>query len=126
MPFGLDVVGSLFFDAMSRENGVEIVRSQNLMQRGSSVTDVSIDDYTPLHIAAEHGRIENIEWLVNEGADVNAESRGFYTPLDLAIRNNQTEAVECLRKLGAKTRDELAMEVNEEINEKNDIGSFLQ
>ncbi len=41
------------------------------------------DEYerTPLHIAARHGRLEAVKWLLDNGADVNAPGYNKYTPL---------------------------------------------
>ena len=75
-------------------------------------TDVNAKEWkhrrTPLHFAADNGRKEIVELLINNGADVNARLVGGYalkgmTPLDVTILH--PEIADLLRKHGGKTGD---------------------
>ena len=52
------------------------------------------NESTALHKAAEYGRVDVIEFLMNEGADVNIENSGQFTPFMLAARDGKHEVVE--------------------------------
>ena len=60
---------------------------------------------TPFHFAADNGRKEIVELLINNGADVNARLVGGYalkgmTPLDVTILHPEIACL--LRKHGGK------------------------
>jgi ankyrin repeat protein len=60
------------------------------VERGVSLEAMDYRDKTPLQLAAEQGRMEIVEYLVEAGADVNAATdpaSGEVTPLRAAIDN---------------------------------------
>lgn len=52
--------------------------------------------HTPLHLAAYHGSIESLQYLIQKGADANAKDHKGAIPAMLAAFNNQQEALELL------------------------------
>ncbi len=73
-----------------------------LVNAGVSVDSVDKDGTPMLCIAARHGSIHMVKWLVEKNANINAvsEDRG-YTPLMDAIWKNKQELVEYLVSMGA-------------------------
>ena len=73
-----------------------------------------VDDWTPLHNAAEHGQATIAELLIEKGANVNTRDVDGETPLDVVIHpensNNTGETADLLRKHGGKTGEELKAE----------------
>jgi ankyrin repeat protein len=55
-----------------------------------------------LHCAAENGRKEIVEMLINANADVNERSNNGYTALYFATDNGHTEIVEMLISAGSE------------------------
>ncbi|KAI1734559.1 hypothetical protein F4680DRAFT_338996 [Xylaria scruposa] len=56
---------------------------------------------TPLSLAAEHGHIDIIGWLLDLGAGINARSNLNRTPLSYAVVRGHVEAVKLLIQAGA-------------------------
>ena len=52
---------------------------------------------TPLHIAAEHGHVANVQTLIEAGADLLAKDSLGLTALDLADKADHTECMAVLR-----------------------------
>jgi ankyrin repeat protein len=59
------------------------------------------EELTPLHEAAERGKLEVVMYLVEKGANVNIKSRGDSTPLEKAARGGHAEVMEYLISKGA-------------------------
>ena len=76
-----------------------------LLERGADPNAAKTEDgFTPLHVAAEWGRIGVVRVLLAHGADVNALGQGRYRmvpPLHLAETEGRTEAADLLREAGA-------------------------
>ena len=87
---------------------------EDVKQHIAGGTDVNAkaSGYTPLHNAAEFGRVgagkKIAELLIAAGADVNAKDRYGETPLDAAPPYSET--ADLLRKHGGKTKKELEAE----------------
>ncbi|CAI2320885.1 unnamed protein product [Caenorhabditis sp. 36 PRJEB53466] len=60
-------------------------------------------EYTPLHLAVMHNKIEDVRKHLKNGAFVNVHSLGktVETPLHTAVQNDSTEIVQVLLKNGA-------------------------
>ncbi len=70
-------------------------------QRASLVSTDTNKMPHPLTTAAIHGRIEIMEYLLEQGANINQKGKLSLTALDEAIAQNQAEAFSCLIKHGA-------------------------
>lgn len=59
------------------------------------------EGYTPLHRAAQEGRVSVVAAMLNAGADIEAFDRQFGTPLCVAIKAKQNAVVDLLLAHGA-------------------------
>lgn len=57
--------------------------------------------FTPLHWAAEYGRVEVVDLLLRSGADINATENHGETPLQIAVRGDQFHVIKLLIEGGA-------------------------
>lgn len=57
--------------------------------------------WTALMIAAQQGRLEIAQWLVDQGADVNAENQHKLSALGAAVSENHAELIKLLVQHGA-------------------------
>ena len=57
-----------------------------------------LDLRTPLHFAAEEGRILAVSFLISIAADPDLQDRWGQTPLDLALKRNTEHHMYVLRK----------------------------
>jgi ankyrin repeat protein len=74
---------------------------------GEDVNLRGLANMTPLHRAAQNGRKEMVELLIENGADINAMTDSGETPLDWAINRRHVELYPQIRKHGGKTSEEL-------------------
>ena len=81
--------------------GADILR--NLLENGALPSTSGHRDWTPLMLASMHGRIENVELLIEYGADLNAKQDMGESALSLAAEHCNPEIVELLLKAGAST-----------------------
>ena len=81
-----------------------------LISHGADLAQRGINDYTPLHLAAERGDLAMVELLLGRGADPNQISHidDMETALELAERAGQTEVAERLGPLTTRLDWELA------------------
>ncbi|TSK13381.1 Ankyrin repeat domain-containing protein 27 [Bagarius yarrelli] len=66
------------------------------------VNSSNADGFTPLHVAALHGRTALVSLLIRHGANINVCNSQNATPLHLACQNSHTEAVRSLVECNAK------------------------
>uniref|UniRef100_A0A3Q3X142 VPS9 domain-containing protein n=1 Tax=Mola mola TaxID=94237 RepID=A0A3Q3X142_MOLML len=62
----------------------------------------NVDGFTPLHVAALHGRSALVALLIQHGANVNARTNQSATPLHLASQNCHVQVVRYLLECNAK------------------------
>ncbi len=77
---------------------------QREVTAGASLESTDHRDKTPLHLAAEQGHMQIVEYLVENGANVNATTPAKYgevTPLRYAIANEDYQMVRYLIQNGA-------------------------
>jgi len=68
------------------------------------------DGKTPLQVATQHGRLNNMKLLLDQGADVNAKDKAGQTALYVAVQQNKnTDSIKLLLDKGAdiNTKDKV-------------------
>ena len=66
------------------------------------------DKRTALHLAAKHGHLDVVTWLVDSaGADATSQDRWGNSALDDAVRSSHRECAEFLERRGARLRGSL-------------------
>jgi hypothetical protein len=79
----------------------DLTAVKELLRRGVDVNARTGGGWTPLHVAAENGRVEIAELLISSGADVNARTKYGSTPLHEAARRGHADVVRLLLERGA-------------------------
>lgn len=80
----------------------DLRRLRTLVSEGLDINTGNYDRRTPLHLAANHGHMSMIEFMIDRmGADVRVKDRWGGTPLDDAIRCKKDDVVAFLQKKGA-------------------------
>jgi ankyrin repeat protein len=73
-----------------------------LLEHGADVNIRTLGNSTPLHKAAENGKVEIVRMLLEHGANVGAEDEEGKTPLHSATQNGRFEIVRLLLENGAE------------------------
>ena len=76
-------------------------QSREIKNRPRKPVNDSADKGMSLRMAANSGRLEEVERLLSEGADINARASNGMTPLILASWMGHTKVVELLLRKGA-------------------------
>ncbi|MDF2435501.1 MAG: receptor-interacting serine/threonine-protein kinase 4, partial [Mucilaginibacter sp.] len=79
--------------------GGEII--SGLLRKGLNADARTNNGRSPLHIASQHGRSENLIALLEHGADLNATDQESLTPLHLAVLQGSMESMQELINMGA-------------------------
>ncbi|XP_041966850.1 ankyrin repeat domain-containing protein 27 isoform X3 [Alosa sapidissima] len=74
----------------------------SLQSSGVGVNSSSADGFTPLHVAALHGRGALVSLLTRHGANINARNSQGATPLHLACQNSHAQVIASLLECNAK------------------------
>jgi len=72
------------------------------ISKGVNVDELSVNDWTALHAAADHGHTEIIQALVGAGANVNIRSDDDYLPLHCAAISGYDQATRLLLESGSE------------------------
>ena len=82
------------------------------MKKGANVNAKCKNDYTPLCIAAEKGKLDVVKYLTENGANINAKTNDDKTPLYIAAKNGHSEVVDYLcRGIKRKAEDEASVPI---------------
>jgi ankyrin repeat protein len=75
-----------------------------LLSRGANPNQRGVNDYTPLHVAAEMGDLRAVELLLSHGADPNEVTRidDLEAPVEVAEKAGHRAVAERLRPLTAR------------------------
>ncbi|XP_031421001.1 ankyrin repeat domain-containing protein 27 [Clupea harengus] len=74
----------------------------SLQSSGVGMNSSSADGFTPLHVAALHGRGALVSLLIRHGANINARNSQGVTPLHLACQNSHMQVITSLLEYNAK------------------------
>ena len=86
---------------IARNSFYEIEEFEKFIEEGADFMVKNRGLKTPLHIAAEAGRLDIVQSLIeNHNVDPNLQCRDKATPAHLAAKSNQTEVVEWLIENG--------------------------
>lgn len=86
---------------IARNSFYDIEEFEKFIEEGADFMVKNRDLKTPLHIAAEAGRLDIVQSLIeNHNVDPNLQCRDKATPAHLAAKSNQTEVVEWLIENG--------------------------
>ena len=69
---------------------------------GANIEAKHHDGYTPLAAAAFGGRMDFVEYLLDQGANIDPDVPGWLKPIRLAEKRGHTDIAEFLRQRGAK------------------------
>ncbi|KAK7463151.1 hypothetical protein BaRGS_00038263 [Batillaria attramentaria] len=84
---------------LSGKGHVSIV--EMLLNRGADAEKVTLNGFTPLHLACQNGHTRVVEILLNSSVDVDKATSKGATPLHLASKNGHVTIVEMLLNRGA-------------------------
>ncbi len=73
------------------------------MGRGFNIHTIDAKGFTLLHLAAGHGQLDTVKYLVKEGAEKEATTPDNLTPYMLAYRNGWNEVTKFLESQGCST-----------------------
>jgi ankyrin repeat protein len=76
-------------------------QNREIKKRPQRPVNNSADKSMSLRMAANSGRLEEVERLLGQGADINTRASNGMTPLILASWRGHTEVVELLLRKGA-------------------------
>ncbi|KAI0289215.1 ankyrin repeat-containing domain protein [Russula brevipes] len=76
--------------------------AQFLLDHGADINAQDANHSTPLHEAAEDGRLEVVRVLLKHGADVHIRGRGDRTPFQVAKSRGRTQIAHLLLEHGAE------------------------
>jgi len=83
------------------QNGdIDVLKAR--VEADASLVNAECGGRPPLHVAADYGQKEVLEYLVRHGADINATDKYGITPLLSAIYEGHTDCVKLLLSKGAK------------------------
>lgn len=84
------------------EQNLSVSTMEMLIKKGFDVNCAGADGTAPLHVAARHGSLENVKFLLSHLVDPNRMTDNGYTPLHWAAFCGHTEVVQLLLGHGAE------------------------
>lgn len=97
-------------EAVSTGNLAEVQRLITENPACVNAQEKRIFKHTPLHIAAEWGPLEIVQFLLDKGANVNAKSTQGNTPLHYAAKQNEAAIAQLLLERGAAINDQRSLD----------------
>ncbi|XP_015268404.1 PREDICTED: ankyrin-1-like [Gekko japonicus] len=97
LPVETDSDSLCIFDSVAKGNLSELEKTL----KDSDINAVNSSNETLLHIAAAHGHIKIIDYLISKGAKLDAKDKEGRTPLHRAAEKGHNEAVKMLLQAGA-------------------------
>lgn len=91
---------------------------------GTDINAIDEDKRTPLHYAAEAGKIDVVRMLCEKGALLDLKDKDLHTPLDLAIEGTHDEVMEYLNAKDKENKKAKGLEAHED-KEKDSGGISL-
>merc|ERR1711862_531885 len=83
------------------KNG-DLDRVKEQIEADGSLVKSPIDGRSPLHLAADYGQLEVLEYLASQGADINAKDKHGISVILAAIWEGHANCVKFLLDKGAK------------------------
>ncbi len=81
------------------------------VKAGADINSASNEGLSPLQLAAKHGHLPVVQWLLKSGATVGAADKYGFTALHDAAENGQKAAVQALLEAGADAAAQTTEEV---------------
>lgn len=82
-------------------NRPSIANVEILIEKGASLTQMSYDGYTPIHLASQKGHLEAVRLFLDHGVPPDIMDKAGHTPLHFASFRGSLETVELLLERGA-------------------------
>jgi len=113
---------------LHQKTAFEYAQEGNLEQLKKIKLDVAArtkDNYTLLHLAAEHNHSNIVDFLLTQGADINAQNKWGATPLHLAVEKNfsPNELLVLARYLVSNKVFQLLIKNKADLNAQNNNGN---
>ncbi|XP_033229195.1 serine/threonine-protein phosphatase 6 regulatory ankyrin repeat subunit B-like [Belonocnema kinseyi] len=102
---GADVNAKVVSNPVELKSEAECLLTYGYYSFSAVLSDKLKVGYTPLHFAAESGKLRFVEMIIKRGADVNAKTQNNLMPLSVAVRMQHEDLVSYLLEAGASTAD---------------------
>lgn len=79
-------------------NGGRFFNANEVINSGDAMTEYKWNGYTPLHFAALFGRIDTVEFLLDDGANCCALTHSKMSPAELAANNSHQEVANLIEE----------------------------
>jgi len=91
--------------AWALKNG-EIDKVKQIIEGNKQLVNTPIDGRTAMHLAADYGQLEVLEYIASQGADINAKDKHGISVILAAIWEGHANCVKFLLDKGAKWEQE--------------------